>query len=139
MLEKSRTYAASFRLDAATQDRLAWLLAAVSHLMPGTKVSHSVLMRRALAVYVDHMEKILGTKGEVRPGLLRSEGYELNHHRNEHRSSFPGGKLHEPAMYIGEVFQPYSKLVKAAIKNGPSALEKLERDFPASSFRRRAD
>lgn len=138
-LKPSRTYAASFRIDGPTQDRLAWLTSAINHIMPGTRVSNSTLMRRAVACYVNHLEHVIGTGSNsyTKPRLIQAEGFELQHFRQEHKTLWD--KLPQEALYVDGVFQPYSRIVKAATKAFPSALDRLVQECPPVAFSRRAD
>lgn len=139
-IKQSRTYAASFRIDGPTQDRLAWLTSAIDYIMPGTRVSNSTLMRRAVACYVNHIEHVIGTGSNsyTKPRLIQAEGFELQHFRQEHKTLWD--KLPQEALYDADgKFVLYSKLIKSATKALPSAIDRLVQEFPPEVFRRRAD
>lgn len=136
-IKATRTYAASFRIDGPTQDKLAWITAAISHMMPGTRVSHSTIMRRAVDCYLSHLEHIVDGKA-TKPRLIQAEGHAIQHFRQEHKALWD--KLPQEALYDADgKFVLYSKLIKSATKAAPSAIDRLIQEFPPEVFRRRAD
>lgn len=138
-IKPSRTYCATYRADAVTQDSIKWISAALGQIMPGSRISNSTIIRRAINLYVTHLEHVLGSDINTysKPRLIHSEAYAISQARQEQRT--PWDQMPQEALYVDGVFQPYSRIVKAATKALPSALDRLVQECPPVAFSRRAD
>lgn len=138
-IQPSRTYCATYRADAVTQDSLKWISEALGLILPGSRISNSTIIRRAINLYVNHLEHVLGSDINTysKPRLIHSEAYAISQARQEQRT--PWDKLPEDALYVDEVFQPFSRILKTATKALPSVIDRLEKEFPPVAFSRRAD
>lgn len=138
-IQTSRTYCATYRADAVTQDRLKWINEALGLILPGSRVSNATIIRRAINLYVAHLEHVLGSdiSTHSKPRLIHSEAYAITQARHEQRS--PWNKLPEEALYVDGVFQPFSRIVKTATKALPPIMDRLEKEFPPATFARRSD
>jgi hypothetical protein len=92
--------AATIRLDALCHARLAWIKSLV--LTRGDKPSHSQIIRRAVSLYVQHLDRVIA-EGEVTG--LNIEATYLRSHLGSESSPFSA-----PIEFDGQTF---SELLKA--------------------------
>lgn len=138
-IQPSRTYCATYRADGVTQDSIKWISAALGLILPGSRITSSTIIRRAINLYVAHLEHVLGSDINTysKPRLIHSEAYAITQARQEQRS--PWDKLPEGALFVDGVFQPFSRIMKTATKALPPIMDRLEKEFPPATFARRAN
>lgn len=145
MTMKRTAYPSATRYDPEMADRMKWVKACLGHTVGDHRVSASVILRRALAVYQLHLEGILNNKGEARPRLLQYEGHAIHYHTSEHGvpwadGVFPQGELE------AEAFPKFSEMLKRhqALRPKLSTLleaevEAMEAGASPARFMRRSD
>jgi hypothetical protein len=116
------------RFDPKALDQMVWIKAALADLLPDVKkISQSAIVRRALAMYTGHLERIL-TAGSTRGQLTYRESHHIQHHGQEQAVAWnPNGACPEftPDGAVPGGFPLFTDLEKAHRKAAPGIIERL--------------
>ena len=126
---KRTTYTIQVRSDPATQDRILYIKAVLGHILPDVRVSQSTIVRRAINLYLNHLENIL-SENQSNHQNSRHEGYHIHHHSQDHRFPWPDDvfPVHELETE-GEKFPRLTHLEKKYREKKPKLNERLKLDL----------
>ena len=138
-MTKRKGHTAQLRCDPINQDRLVYARMALAEILDGAKVSQGAIFRRAMTLYVQHLEHILGDK----PRLAAAEGYQIQHCQQDRVAPWPG-MFPQDEVAAMTVFPKWTALVTKYQALKPKLNDKLAAEVAAwggqpSRYSRRND